>query len=312
MAPAAAALVSAATTLSGARRNPKPKIGLGFSLYGMRTLRTPDAIRACAKIGYDDVEFAVYPGWPADPKILSASDRRELYNLFNDLGIGLSSIDEDLRLLADSSAHKENLEKIKRAAQLWQDVYPFWIRTPERRHRMPVLVLTLGGKVADWPDVKNKMADRLGEWAEAGEKHRILLAIKAHVGSALHTPQDAVWLMQQANNPWVKLTYDYSHFHAQGFDMKESIDLMMPDAVFIHAKDARTSGGKVQFLLPGDGETDYVAYLKAIERHGYRGSVAVEVSSQIHTKPGYDPLAAAKHCYANLSKAFEEAGIQRG
>ena len=105
MVPAAAGLAAATTTLSSARRDPKPKIGLGFSLYGMRTLRTPDAIRTCAKIGYDDVEFAIYPGWPADPKILSTSDRRELYNLFNDLGVGLSGIDEDLRLLADNSAH---------------------------------------------------------------------------------------------------------------------------------------------------------------------------------------------------------------
>ena len=169
-----------------------------------------------------------------------------------------------------------------------------------------MLVLTLGGKVADWPNVKNKMADRLGEWSEAGEKHRILLAIKAHVGSAPHTPQDAVWLMQQANNPWVKLTYDYSHFQAQGFDMNECIDLMMPDAVFIHAKDARTSGAKVQFLLPGDGETDYVAYLQAIERHGYRapfGFSETELPGALTTQELCRPLG--------VSSGIDLAGVNR-
>lgn len=309
--PAGAATVATGTKAFSGHHKPKLGIGLGFSLYNTRSLRTPAAIRLCSKVGYDDVEPAIYPGWQDDPKVVSKAARREIANLFADLGIGLSGLDEDLRLDVDDATHRENLERIKRAAQLWHDIYPFWSRTPSRRNRLPVLVLTLGGKTKDWEKSKHRMAERLRGWAKVGQSHRILLAIKPHVGSALHTPHGTLWLMQQADSSWVKVTYDYSHFRAQGFDMVESIRLLGSHAVFAHAKDATTENGKTRFLLPGDGDTDYVTYLKELQAQGYRGSVVLEVSGQIHRKPGYDPVVAAKHCYKNLSAAFEKAGVAR-
>ena len=79
-----------------------------------------------------------------------------------------------------------------------------------------------------------------------------------------------------------------------------------------HAKDATiTEDGKTRFLMPGDGDTDYVTYLKELQAQGYRGSIVLEVSGQIHRKPGYDPVAAATHCYQKMSRAFEEAGVPR-
>jgi len=311
--PAGAATLMSTGLATASGHRPKLAIGLGWSLYNNRTLRTPDAMRMASEVGYDDVEPAIYPGWQDDPKILTRSARRELAHLFGELGLGLSGLDEDLRLLVGPEAHRENLERIKRAAQLWRDIYPFNVRTPSRRHRRPVLVLTLGGKTSEWEQVKDAMAERLRDWAEVGRSQEILLAIKPHVGSALHSPDGALWLMQQAASPWVRVTYDYSHFRAMNFDMVDSIRLLGSHAVFTHAKDATiTEDGKTQFLMPGDGDTDYVTYLKELQAQGYRGSVVLEVSGQIHRKPGYDPLAAAKYCYRNMSRAFEKAGVARG
>ena len=53
-------------------------ISLGFSLYGMKTLALDAALEACAKIGYDAVELACMPDWPAAPQRLSKADRQHL------------------------------------------------------------------------------------------------------------------------------------------------------------------------------------------------------------------------------------------
>jgi inosose dehydratase len=155
------------------------------------------------------------------------------------------------------------------------------------------------------------MADGLKEWAHVAEQDKTVLAVKAHVGGALHTPQDAKWLVDEVDNRWVRLTYDFSHFQLRNYRLDESLKTMIDDAVFIHVKDTSGTADKFQFLLPGDGKIDYVAYFNQLKAHKYHGPVVVEVSGQIHSKPGYDPLQAARHSYDNLAPAFRQAGLRQ-
>ncbi|WP_397384422.1 sugar phosphate isomerase/epimerase family protein, partial [Prosthecobacter sp.] len=131
--------------------------------------------------------------------------------------------------------------------------------------------------------------------------------IKAHVGSAVNSPERLLWLLEQVKSPAIQVTYDYSHFELQGIDMEESMKLLLPRTKFIHVKDAAGDAAKFQFLLPGEGKTDYVKYFTALKQHGYQGPVVVEVSGQIFSKPGYEPVAAAKKCYAVLAGALAKA-----
>ena len=84
--------------------------------------------------------------------------------------------------------------------------------------------------------------------------------------------------------------------------------LLLPRTKFIHVKDATGDASKYQFLLPGEGHTDYLKYFTALKQHGYQGPVGVEVSGQIFNKPGYEPIAAAKKCYAVLAGALAKVG----
>jgi inosose dehydratase len=155
------------------------------------------------------------------------------------------------------------------------------------------------------------MAARLRDWAKVGEEEDFTVAIKAHVGGALHTPEDCAWLALQAENPRVKCVYDYSHFQLRGIDLAESVRTLIPRTAFLHVKDATGDASRFQFLLPGEGETDYVQLLKLVAASGYRGDVVVEVSGQVFSKPDYRPLDAARRCYETLAPAFERAGVQR-
>jgi len=139
---------------------------------------------------------------------------------------------------------------------------------------------------------------------------KVVLAIKAHAFNALHTPEDALWLLRQIGSPWVKLAFDYSHFERQQLALKDCIRLLLPETVFIHVKDNVTVDGKTEFALPGEGATNYGEYLSLLKTAGYRGAMVVEVSAQVSNKPNYNPLIAAERSYLNLRPAFERAGLR--
>jgi inosose dehydratase len=113
--------------------------------------------------------------------------------------------------------------------------------------------------------------------------------------------------MDQVKSPSIVAAYDYSHFEVQGIDMEESMAALLPRTKFIHVKDSEGDVGKFQFLLPGQGRTDYGKYFALLRKFGYIGPVCVEVSGQVFNKPGYDPVAAAKSSYAALSEAMAKA-----
>lgn len=282
----------------------------GFSLYGMKTLAPAEALRACAEIGFDGVELALMPGWPTEPERVSTGQRRELRKQMEDLELELAGLMENVHAVCDDATHRTNLERLKAAAEFGHAVMPPPLSKEGAAAGDVILETILGGRPAQWEDVKEQMAKRLEDWAKVAEAAEMTIAIKPHVSGALHTPEGAQWLRRRVDSPRIKLAYDYSHFALRGFPMERTIATMVPDTVFIHVKDSAGDAQNVRFLLPGDGDTDYTKYLKLLQAAKYRGPVVVEVSGQIHNRPDYDPIAAARHSYANLAPAFEAAGLR--
>jgi sugar phosphate isomerase/epimerase len=278
------------------------KIGFGFSLYGMKSLKVIQALRVCADIGYSSVELACLKDWPCAPESLHKPERAALRTELEGLALDLPCLMENLTLLAADEQHRTNLERLKNVCQLGHDLSP---------DAAPIVETVLGGKPDQWETVREQMVVKLREWEKVAASQQTVVAIKAHVLGALHTPQDAKWLVQQVGSPWIRLVYDYSHFQRQHLTLKESLATMLPQTAFVHVKDNLTTDGKTEFVLPGDaGDIDYTEYLKQLRDAGYRGALVVEVSGQVSNKPGYDPIAAAKRCYKNLQPAFVKAGLR--
>jgi inosose dehydratase len=300
LAGAAAVLRLAKAGAAAAPKSPKSLPTLGFSLYGMKGLELGEAIRTCAALGYDDVEFALMPGFPADPLMLAKTRRRELRDLLVSQGVAVPALMENLPAVVAVDAHRSNLDRIARAAELGRDLSP---------DRPPLLETVLGGKPADWESLREPMAERLRAWAEVARKHDLVVAVKPHASGALHRPDDAVWLVKAVGSPHIRLVYDYSHYEAQGLPLDATLARLSDHTAFIHIKDGRRVDGKVQFLLPGEGTTDYAAYFRRLVELGYAGSVTVEVSGMIHQRADYDPVAAAKQCYQTLAAAWNKADL---
>lgn len=293
----------ASSSFASAQPEKTPQImTFGFSLYGMRTLALDAALEACAKIGYDAVELALMPNWHAEPKRLGKDERRRIRDRLRNLRLGLPALMENLPLHGNEQTQRDNLQRLQAALDLGQELAP---------DAPPLIETILGGAVGDWDKLRRQFADRLGAWARIAEKHKTIITIKPHRFGALNLPAHALWLMDQVKSPWIKLAYDFSHFQHRDLTIAETVKALMPHTRFIHIKDTRIVDGRATFVLPGAGGIDYAELLRAIRTAGYRGCVCVEVSGQVSSQKGYDPLAAARRSYENVAPAFTKAEVRR-
>lgn len=288
-------VVAPAVQLTAAVPPQQQLLGLGFSLYGLKSMPLLEAVDLCSQIGYSCTELPAMADWPGAPENLSPGQRKELGQRITDRNLRLSAIMENLPLLAEGKAAENNLNRLKAAAELGQAIVP---------NKPPLIETVLGGKPGDWEKVKQQFVDRLGKWCDALAPLKTTLAIKAHIGNALQKPADLVWLLDQVHSPWLSAGFDYSHFQLQGLALGDCLNALLKRSTFIHVKDGRGEPGKFQFLLPGEGTIDYAAYFRTLKQEGYDGDVVVEVSGQIHSKPGYDGAAAAKKCFESLARAL--------
>ncbi len=266
----------------------KRSVGYGFSLYGMKSLPLLEALEQCALVGYDCVELPTMVDWPGAPERFASDDRKRFRDGLIQHSLRLSALMENVVLLAAPELHAKNIDRLRKAAELGHELKP---------EGSVIVETVMGGKPSEWLEVREPMAVRLREWAELGKQTQSIIAIKAHISGAAHRPEHVRWLLDQVASPWLKAAFDFSHFQLRGIDMADSWRMLAADTVFIHVKDSVGNQEKFQFVLPGEGTIDYAKYFQMISDSKYAGDIMVEVSGQIHTRPGYDPAAACRKSF---------------
>ncbi|MBC7817537.1 MAG: sugar phosphate isomerase/epimerase [Planctomycetaceae bacterium] len=295
---AAASVGGIPSVITSAAEELPPRLSIGFSLYGMKSLPVPEALKVCSEIGYECVELAVMADWPCAPEKLSVEQRRDLRQQLSDRKLELASLMENLPLAVDGEKHRDNLDRLKRAFELFRDLAP---------KQTPLIETILGGSPDKWPMLKDKFVERLRDWSAVAAEHKSVIAIKAHVAGALHLPQDGAEIVQTINSPSLQLAFDQSHFQLREVPLADAWKVMAQRTRFVHVKDGRGKPGAFQFLLPGDGTIDYVELFRLLKSSRYSGPVVVEVSAQLSSKPDYDPVAAAKKSWPVLRDARKAA-----
>jgi inosose dehydratase len=277
---------------------------LGYSTWGMPKLKIDDAVERIAALGYDGLEITVLPAWTTSIDTLDAAERKRILKLVNDKGLTISAISGHASLLEATPADNErNLQRLKAAIDLAVE----WAQNG----RVPYVNTLSGGRTADWDAQKALFAERLLPAAEYAQAKGVILAMEPHVDGLVDTPERMVEILKLVDAPALKVNFDISHFDILGMTIEESVATLVPYSVHTHVKDQRGRYPDYQFLTPGEGDFDYVAYLKAMQAHGYDGFITAEVSIMRQRKPDYDPLAACDLSYRTLAKAFADAGIAR-
>jgi sugar phosphate isomerase/epimerase len=277
---------------------------LGYCTWGMPTVPVDTFIPFLARLGYDGVELTVIPGYTTELSLLDAAERRRIARMLRDHHLELPAIAGHTHMVErdpDTAArHWARLAATVDLALDWAiDGAP------------PAIDTTVGGTPEQWDVLKPLMVERVGALVRYGEQRGVVIAIEPHVGSMLDTPDRVLELLDAIDSPFLKLNFDISHFNVMGIPIAESVGALARHTVHTHVKDERGVVPHYEFLIPGEGEFDYVAYLQAMREHGYAGFITAEISIMVQRRPGYDPLAAAEQTYRTLARAFEQAGIAR-
>jgi sugar phosphate isomerase/epimerase len=282
-------------------------IGLAMGNHGFKAFSAEEAIKIIAGIGYDGVEFCMLPDYATEPAKASPETRRAIRSLLNDYQLALPTLFERIPILGDANEHRAHLERIRRDAQFGHDV------NAGVGGVKPVIESHLSGDSKDWEAKKHLIVERLREWAEVAGGMQTVFAIKGHNLNLADSSDKILWLTQQVNSPWLRVEFDYSHYQAGGEALGAALDRLLPYTVVVTLQDTKLYTNKPGFerLLPGDGTVDYMDYYRRLLKFGYTGFTICWVGEAFLTKPNYDAIAAAKHCYANIAPVMEKAGVPR-
>jgi len=279
-------------------------VKLGYSTWGMPKVPVDEALEHLARLGFDGVELTVIPGYTTELSKLDSGERKRIKEFLAKHHLILSAIAAHSSLLAnDPETHAANMARLKGAVDLAVELAQGEI--------MPAINTTPGGSPQEWSSVQDLLIERTRELVEYAQPRGVTIAMEPHVGASIDTPEKMLQLLELVDSPFLKINFDISHFDIMGLTIEETVSALAPHTVHTHVKDQRGHVPNYEFLIPGEGDFDYVEYLKAMQRYGYNGFITVEVSVMVQRRPDYDPFAAAAFSYETLSRAFTEVEIAR-
>ena len=272
---------------------------LAYSTYGLQQIDPAEAIDRVAAMGYQALELNVGDDWPTAPAKLGAAARQQLRERYLAAGFPSPVLMHLIGLCGEGEDAAAKAELLARTCRLARD-----LSVDDGRL---VVTTTLGGLPGPWESHRDRVAEAMQPYATVAADHGVTLAIEAHVGQSLDTPDKAAWLMEAVGRDSVRLNFDHSHFHVLGIDLEHAVRRCAPWAVHTHVKDGRMVDGQVQFLLPGDGTLDLEAYFRAVAAAGITVPITVEVSAQLWRRPDYDPWATAQRAYTAMRQGLDRA-----
>lgn len=277
-------------------------MNIAYGTYGMPNTPLDEAAPRLAALGYGGVEICVAERYPTAPARLDAAARAGLRDLLAARRLPPNALMMLASVMGDEDEHQASLRALAEACTLAHDL---GLPSPA------VITTTLGGKPEPWEEPSALLVARLKEWAALAAREGCVIAAEPHVGGLVDRPERAEWLVEAVGSPALRLNFDISHFAIQGMPTEQTVARLAPLAVHAHVKDGRMVDGRVQFLLPGEGNFDYAAYLKAMRAAGYEGDITVEISGMVSGRPDYEPYEAARKSLRALEQAFATSRIER-
>ena len=151
---------------------------LGYSTWGMPAVEMDEAVPHLASLGYDGIEITVIPGYTTELSTLDAEERRRIRSLFAKHDVEMPAVAGHTSLLdPDTRQHAANMKRLKETVELCADL--------TMGNLVPCLDTTPGGKPEDWPDVRDRLLNEVGDLVDFGAQHGVVIAMEPHIGCCL-------------------------------------------------------------------------------------------------------------------------------
>ncbi len=213
-------------------------------------------------LGFDGIELTVRRGYTTELSQLDAAERRRILALLAQHHLALPGLHAGIELLDGDVA--ANLAGMRAAVDLSVDL--------ATDNHPPVISTVMGGRPGELPALRPQLVEYLGDLAAYAAPRGVIIAVEPHVSTVLDRPEQVGPLLDEINSPFLRATFDISHFNVQGMPIEETVAIMAPLAAHTHVKDERGRAPHHEFLIPGEGEFDYVRYLRAMRLLATMGS----------------------------------------
>ena len=253
---------------------------------GFVTEYKEERVKCAAQAGFDCLEVVVNPGGALDLPSMTKDQIENAAGVFKENKIAVGML--------HCTVNHLDPDKEKRA---WNN--KFMIKTMETAKQLGVEVISCN----TWGDRSKTLQDNLPvykevfkEYAKAADANNVKIAMEncPHMGSYPITignigMSPATWkaLFDAVPSKAIGLEYDPSHLFWLGVDYIKAV-YEFGDRIFcVHAKDteimrdvySRTGiygEGWWRYRIPGWGEIDWKAFMKALNDVGFNGNMAIE------------------------------------
>jgi inosose dehydratase len=202
---------------------------------------------------------------------------------------------------AEITALQDHLNLLK---AMGSTVFVF-AETSNAVHGQRAAAMTSTPRLTDW----SAFGRRMSEVADYIHGEGLRFAYHHHLGTVVERPSDLAAFLS-ATSDKVGLTLDTGHATLGGIDAVDVIERHPQRIAHVHCKDVRgrvhetaRADGKSflegvlagMFTVPGDGDLDFGAVMKALKEIGYQGWIIVEAEQ--------DPALANPRAYGELGIA---------
>jgi sugar phosphate isomerase/epimerase len=229
---------------------------IGFRLSGYRQVPLDDALNSIAVCGYDGVELCLeHPD--LDPDNSARGDAERINHLLSQAELEVSAV----------SFHGKNAG--------WEAKHSKCRYGIQLAHELGCHVFVSGSVLGQSPELFAEMCRFTGEMCSIVDDYGISFAVEPEPGTIIEGSREMRALLETVVSDRLKLNLDVGHAFLTEPDLYDDIKSWNDLIVHTHIEDIKK--GIHQHLLPGKGDIDFTAVMRALNELKYDGYLTIDL-----------------------------------